>query len=71
MGVSKKIEDAGKIMETVAGTPLFMAPEIMFCKPYTYQCDIYSLGCILYMMVYGEVPYTANSPYQLFKVIEA
>lgn len=35
-------------METIAGTPLFMAPEIMLCDPYTYECDVYRYKFINY-----------------------
>lgn len=33
---------------TVQGTPYYMSPEVCQNKPYTYQSDIWALGCILY-----------------------
>ena len=43
------------------GSPLFMAPEILNNRPYDGRCDIYSLGCVLYSMVYGRGPYVENN----------
>jgi len=34
-----------------------MAPEIMEGKKYNNKVDLYSLGCILYNMLFGVVPY--------------
>ena len=39
------------------GSPLFMAPEILRQMPYDGRCDIYSLGCLLYNLLYGKNPY--------------
>ena len=47
------------------GTPHFMAPEqFRNAKSADARCDIYSLGTTLYMMVTGELPYRAKSPFE-------
>lgn len=38
-----------------------MAPEIIENKNHGKEVDIYSLGVILYQMVFGEFPYKLNT----------
>ncbi len=47
---------------SVAGTGLYMAPEVLLCNPYGYDCDIWSLGCIVFEMAGGIKPYCTNEP---------
>ena len=35
-----------------------MAPEIIMEKPYAYEADIWSLGCIVFELVCGIKPYS-------------
>jgi len=46
-----------KMMLTMTGTPLFMAPEIMSCKPYDKSVDVYSFGLVMYYVVTGKVAF--------------
>lgn len=34
-----------------------MAPEILYQKEYDEKCDIWSLGILLYTMMYNKMPY--------------
>ena len=58
--------------QTHLGTPLYMAPEV-FAPPHQYdsKADLWSVGCILYEMLVGRVPYTAQSQMALFQLIES
>ncbi len=52
------------------GTPLYMSPQILDDQKFSAKCDIWSFGMMLYEMLYGRTPWTANSPYQLFQNIK-
>jgi len=43
--------------ETICGSPLYMAPEIMNSNMYNNQTDLWSIGMILYEMLYGNHPF--------------
>ena len=46
-----------ELMLTMTGTPLFMAPEIMICKPYDKSVDAYSFALVMYYVITGKMPY--------------
>jgi RIO-like serine/threonine protein kinase len=48
-----------------AGTPLYMAPEVLEGGPASARSDVYSLGVLLYHLVTGEYPVTARSVEEL------
>ncbi len=45
----------------LAGTPLYMAPEVLEGEPASVRSDVYSLGVLLYHLVTGEYPVHASS----------
>jgi serine/threonine protein kinase len=64
-GIAKmlEVEDAATLTGTGVGvgTPEYMAPE-QWTGSATAQSDIYSLGVVLYEMITGRKPYTADTP---------
>ncbi len=52
-----------------SGTPQYLAPEIMLKRPYDSRSDIYSLGVLLFNLVYLKAPFPQNSGIdKLFKM---
>lgn len=52
-----KIVGSEGLAETMCGSPLYMAPEIMQKHRYTNKADLWSVGVILYEMLYARHPY--------------
>jgi calcium-dependent protein kinase len=46
----------------VCGTPLYMAPQLLFNEKYNDKCDIWSLGLMLYEMIFGYDPWPTRHP---------
>ena len=61
-GLSKLMTADPNASQTVTvGTVHYMAPEIGAGK-YDKSIDLYALGCLLYEMLTGKVPYAGQSP---------
>ena len=56
---------------TLIGTPYFMAPEILKGKKYSYSCDYWSVGVLIYYLFYGDYPFGNNTsqPVDIYKEI--
>jgi serine/threonine-protein kinase len=46
----------------VIGTPQYMAPEQALGNGLDHRCDVYSLGIVAYEMLFGNTPFTGDSP---------
>lgn len=64
-GISKRIEDDLSALRTQLGTLLYRAPEIMGYiddeddddDEYTNAVDLWSLGCVVYVILTHELPF--------------
>lgn len=66
-GLAKVLEGAQGLTQTgsLLGTPEYMAPELAE-GPASTGSDIYALGILLYQMVTGYVPFSAETPIATF-----
>ncbi|MBV9122836.1 MAG: protein kinase [Planctomycetes bacterium] len=58
-GLVREAAGKGKISQSgmILGTPGFMAPEQARGKVVDHRCDLFSLGCLLYRMCTGQLPF--------------
>ena len=59
-GTGHAVDDAARGSQT-AGTPLYLAPEILNGEPASIQSDIYALGVLLFYLTSATYPATARS----------
>ncbi|RYP85442.1 hypothetical protein DL769_000995 [Monosporascus sp. CRB-8-3] len=58
------------LAETLCGSPLYMAPEILRYERYDAKADLWSVGTVLYEMVCGKPPFRASNHVELLRKIE-
>ncbi|XP_019428954.1 PREDICTED: serine/threonine-protein kinase ATG1c-like isoform X2 [Lupinus angustifolius] len=67
-GFARSLQPRG-LAETLCGSPLYMAPEIMQLQKYDAKADLWSVGAILFQLVTGRTPFTGNNQIQLLQNI--
>jgi len=69
-GLARGGDDATLTREgAIVGTPAFMAPEQINAEPLDARCDLFSLGCILYRMLTGSVPFKGKDVLSTLKAV--
>ncbi|KAI9739640.1 MAG: Serine/threonine-protein kinase ulk2 [Cirrosporium novae-zelandiae] len=58
------------LAETLCGSPLYMAPEILRYEKYDAKADLWSVGTVLYEMMVGRPPFRASNHVDLLRRIE-
>lgn len=58
------------LAETLCGSPLYMAPEILRHELYGAKVDLWSVGTVIYQLVTGVPPFGANNHIELLAQIE-
>ncbi|XP_015419219.1 PREDICTED: serine/threonine-protein kinase 33 isoform X2 [Myotis davidii] len=66
---AKKHGGSEAMLQSTCGTPAYMAPEVINDHDYSQQCDIWSIGVIMYSLLCGEPPFSASSEEKLFELI--
>ena len=56
-GLSKILDEENDKAFTICGTPQYLAPEVLLKKGYDKTVDWWSLGCVMYEMLSGRLPF--------------
>ena len=66
-GLAKMIGPNEKASEPF-GTLGYVAPEILKKQPYSFSCDLWSFGCIIYALLSGSLPFDHESQKETIKM---
>ncbi|EGF99951.1 uncharacterized protein MELLADRAFT_50544, partial [Melampsora larici-populina 98AG31] len=69
-GFARVLETNSSLAETLCGSPLYMAPEILRYEKYDAKADLWSVGAVLYEMAVGKPPFRAQNHVELLRKIE-
>uniref|UniRef100_G1P0X3 Serine/threonine-protein kinase PLK n=1 Tax=Myotis lucifugus TaxID=59463 RepID=G1P0X3_MYOLU len=69
LGLAARVGPGGRCHRVLCGTPNFLAPEVVSRDGHSCQSDIWALGCIMYMVLTGDPPFTAASLSEMYKHI--
>jgi serine/threonine protein kinase len=62
-----RILNSNSIINTLCGSPLYMSPEILHKKSHSTKSDLWSIGIVIYEMLFGRHPFTkCNTIAELF-----
>jgi len=54
---------------SLAGTPMYVAPEMVSSTPYDYRVDIWSIGVVLFELLTGDLPFFDEDEDQMYDQI--
>lgn len=61
--------EPSQMAQGLAGSSLYMAPEVVCGKPYSFPADVWSLGVLLYVILAGYVPFWGEDVQHIFVAI--
>lgn len=69
-GFARYVENQNTLINTMCGSPLYMAPEILKRNNYNNLSDLWSVGLIIYQMLVGYLPFNGKNFIELINNIK-
>ena len=69
-GFCKNLESDNAMTSTMLGSPIYMAPEVLKGEEYSTKADVWSMGVVLFEMLFGYCPFESNSIANLISTIK-
>ena len=70
-GLATRVMFDGEKKRTICGTPNYIAPEVLSRKSgHSYEADIWSIGVIIYTLLFGRPPFETSDVKKTYKRIK-
>jgi len=70
-GVARVLDATGEMAKTKVGTPCYISPERVEGRPYSYESDVWAMGCLLYELLTTRPAFSAETIPEVSKLILA
>lgn len=68
-GLAISVNSIEELLHKFCGTPKYQAPEMLLMNGYSFEVDVWAIGCTIYRLFYGNAPFDGIDTKIIFKAI--